>query len=39
MKNKQLSQWQVNYLNILSKFNFQIIFKSDKINIKVDALT
>jgi len=22
MKNKQLSQWQVNYLNILSKFNF-----------------
>ncbi len=38
MKNKQLSQWQVNYLNILLKFNFQIIFKSDKINIKVDAL-
>ncbi len=38
MKNKQLSQWQVNYLNILSKFNFQIIFRSDKINIKVDAL-
>ncbi len=39
MKNKQLSWWQVNYLNILSKFNFQIIFKSDKINIKVNALT
>ena len=38
MKNKQLSQWQVNYLNILSKFNFQIIFKLDKINTKVDAL-
>ncbi len=38
VKNKQLSQWQVNYLNILSKFNFQIIFKSDKINIKVNAL-
>ncbi len=38
MKNKQLSQQQVNYLNILSKFNFQIIFKSDKINIKVNAL-
>ncbi len=38
MKNKQLSQWQVNYLNILSKFNFQIIFKSDKMNIKVNAL-
>ncbi len=39
MKNKQLSWWQVNYLNILSKFNFQIIFRSGKINIKVDALT
>ncbi len=38
MKNKQLSQWQVNYLNILLKFNFQIIFKSGKINIKVNAL-
>ncbi len=38
MKNKQLSQWQVNYLNILSKFNFQIIFKSDKMNIKINAL-
>ncbi len=38
MKNKQLSQWQVNYLNILLKFNFQIIFKSGKINTKVDAL-
>ena len=39
MKNKQLSQHQVNYLNILSKFNFQIIFKSDKMNTKVNALT
>ncbi len=39
MKNKQLSQQQVNYLNILSKFNFQIIFRSDKMNTKVDALT
>ncbi len=38
MKNKQLSWQQVNYLNILSKFNFQIIFRSGKINIKVDAL-
>ncbi len=38
MKNKQLSQWQVNYLNILLKFNFQIIFKSGKINTKVNAL-
>ncbi len=39
MKNKQLSRWQVNYLNILLKFNFQIIFRSGKINIKVNALT
>jgi len=39
MKNKQLTQWQANYLNILLKFNFQIIFWSDKINIKVNALT
>ncbi len=39
MKNKQLTRWQANYLNILLKFNFQIIFQSDKINIKVNALT
>ena len=39
MKNKQLSQHQVNYLNIILKFNFQIIFKSDKMNTKVNALT
>ncbi len=39
MKNKQLTRRQANYLNILSKFNFQIIFQSDKINIKVNALT
>ncbi len=38
MKNKQLSWWQVNYLNILSKFNFQIIFRSGKMNTKVNAL-
>jgi hypothetical protein len=39
MKNKQLTCCQANYLNILFKFNFQIIFWSDKINTKVDALT
>ncbi len=39
MKNKQLTRWQANYLNILSKFNFQIIFRSGKTNIEVDALT
>jgi len=38
MKNKQLSRRQVNYLNVLSKFNFQIIFRSGKMNTKVDAL-
>ncbi len=38
MKNKQLSWQQVNYLNILLKFNFQIIFRSGKINTKVNAL-
>jgi len=39
MKNKQLTWQQVNYLNILLKFNFQIIFQSDKTNFKVNALT
>jgi len=39
MKNKQLSRRQVNYLNVLSEFNFQIIFRSGKTNTKADALT
>ena len=39
MKNKKLIYQQIRYLNILSKFNFQIIFQSDKINNKIDALT
>ncbi len=38
MKNKQLTRCQVNYLDILFEFNFQIIFQSGKINTKVDAL-
>ncbi len=38
MKNKQLTWHQVNYLDILFKFNFQIIFQSGKINTKVNAL-
>jgi len=38
MKNKQLTQRQVNYLNILFKFNFQIIFQSGKMNTKVNVL-
>ncbi len=39
MKNKQLTWQQANYLNILLKFNFQIIFRSEKTNFKVNALT
>ena len=39
MKNKQLTRRQARYLNILSDFNFKIIFWADKANIKVDALT
>jgi len=39
MKNKQLSRRQANYLNVLSEFNFQIIFRSGKMNTKADALT
>ena len=38
MKNKQLTWCQVNYLDILFKFNFQIIFQSNKMNTKVNAL-
>ena len=39
MKNKQLTRRQTKYLNILFDFNFKIIFRADKANIKVDALT
>ena len=39
MKNKQLTCHQARYLNILSDFNFKIIFRADKANIKADALT
>ena len=38
MKNKQLTRRQAKYLNILSDFNFKIIFRTNKINIKIDAL-
>ena len=38
MKNKQLTRHQVNYLDILFEFNFQIIFQSDKMNTKVNVL-
>ena len=39
MKNKQLTRRQVKYLNILSDFNFKIIFRTGKTNIKIDVLT
>lgn len=39
MKNKELTRRQARYLNILSKFNFQIIFRVEKNNNKVDAFT
>ncbi len=32
MENKQLTRHQANYLDILSEFNFQIIFRSGKTN-------
>ena len=38
MKNKQLTCCQVKYLNILLNFNFKIIFRINKANIKIDAL-
>ena len=38
MKNKQLIRRQVKYLNILSDFNFKIIFRTDKTNIKINTL-
>ena len=38
MKNKQLIRRQIKYLNILFNFNFKIIFRTNKANIKVDAL-
>ena len=39
MKNKQLTRRQARYLNILFDFNFKIIFRVSKANIKADALT
>ena len=39
MKNKKLTYRQIRYLNILSEFNFQMIFQIDKINDKMNTLT
>ena len=38
MKNKQLIRRQIKYLNILFDFNFKIIFRTDKANIKINIL-
>ena len=38
MKNKQLTCRQIRYLNILFNFNFKIIFRAGKANIKADVL-
>ena len=37
MKDKKLTQCQARYLDILSEFNFQVIFQTGKTNVKVDA--
>ena len=39
MENKELTHQQARYLDILSEFNFQIIFRTGKTNGKMDALT
>ena len=39
MKNKELTHQQIKYLDILSEFNFQMIFWLSKINDKINALT
>jgi len=39
MEAKQLSRRQARYLDFLTEFNFQMIFRSNKRNLKADALT
>ena len=39
MKNKELSKHQMHWVQKLADFNFKIIYRSDKQNIKIDALT
>ena len=39
MKNKELTHQQARYLDILSEFNFHVIFQSGKTNDKADTLT
>ncbi len=39
MKDKKLSRWQMRWVQKLADFNFKIMYRSDKQNIKIDALT
>ncbi len=39
MKDKKLSRRQMRWVQKLADFNFKIIYRSDKQNIKIDALT
>ncbi len=39
MKDKKLSRWQMRWVQKLTDFNFKIMYRSDKQNIKIDALT
>ncbi len=39
MKNKELSRCQMRWVQKLADFNFKIMYRSDKQNIKIDALT
>ena len=39
MKDKELSKYQMRWLQKLADFNFKIIYWSDKQNIKINALT
>ncbi len=39
MKNKELSRHQMRWVQKLADFNFKIMYRSDKQNIKIDALT
>ncbi len=39
MKDKKLSWWQMRWVQKLADFNFKIMYRSDKQNIKIDALT
>ncbi len=39
MKDKELSRWQMRWVQKLADFNFKIMYWFDKQNIKIDALT